>query len=60
MMFQKHWLFKRTEISSKPTYIKREDSNWNIKVWDTRGEGSTWRLLAEAKEPLTSVENPIT
>ena len=51
--------FQTTVISSKPTYIKREDSNWNIRVWDTRGEGSTWRLLAEAKEPLTSVENPI-
>ena len=50
--------FQTTEISSKPTYIKREDSNWNIEVWDTRGEGSTWRLLAEATEPLTSVENP--
>ena len=50
--------FQSTKISSKPTYIKREDSNWNIQVWDTRGEGSTWRLLAEAKEPLTSVENP--
>ena len=50
--------FQSTEISSKPTYIKREDSNWNIRVWDTRGEGSTWRLLAEATEPLTSVENP--
>ena len=50
--------FQSTEISSKPIYIKREDSNWNIRVWDTRGEGSTWRLLAEATEPLTSVENP--
>lgn len=49
--------FQNTEISSIPTYIKRIDSNWKIQVWDTRGEGSTWRLLAEATEPLTSVEN---
>jgi hypothetical protein len=50
--------FQTTKISSKPTYIKRDDSNWNIQVWDTRGEGSTWRLLAEATKPLISVENP--
>ena len=31
--------FESTKISSKPTYIKREDLNWNIRVWDTRGEG---------------------
>lgn len=33
-------------IPSSPTYLSRQNANWEISVEDTRGEGNAWRLDA--------------
>ena len=41
--------FQSTKISSKDTYIKRVDPNWEIQVLDTRGERSKWNIDGRSK-----------
>ncbi|MFW5438188.1 lectin-like domain-containing protein [Paenibacillus apiarius] len=44
--------FENIKISSQPSWSKR-NSDWDIRVKDTRGLGSSWRLSATLTEPFT-------
>lgn len=50
-------LFEPIEIDSKPVVAQRQDPDWSIEVIDTRGEGSNWRLTAQAEQPLVSMSD---
>ncbi|MBN3526619.1 L-type lectin-domain containing protein [Paenibacillus apiarius] len=44
--------FENAKISSQPSLSKR-NQDWDIRVKDTRGLGSSWRLSATLAEPFT-------
>lgn len=46
--------FETTIIEAGVTTAFREDPDWTIEVSDTRGQGSGWRMTAEAETPLTN------
>lgn len=48
--------FETTSIKSGLIRIPREDANWSLEVIDTRGQGSEFRILAEAEQPLTTAD----
>ncbi len=46
-------VFEETMISSVPKTILREEEDWTIKVRDTRGPNSKWKLIAIADDFIT-------
>jgi hypothetical protein len=48
--------FGEPQINGSTVRISREVPNWSIEVIDTRGEGSPFKLMAEANAPLTTSE----
>nr|WP_263326489.1 Ig-like domain-containing protein [Neobacillus sp. Marseille-Q6967] len=49
-------LFETTTISLDEVTIRRAVTDWTIKVRDTRGQGSQWKLKARAADPLMSLD----
>ncbi|TRM09234.1 hypothetical protein FH966_07315 [Lentibacillus cibarius] len=49
--------FQSVVIEPGRVTVPRKNPDWTIKVKDTRGEGSKWRLLAEVDKPLTSTDS---
>lgn len=47
-------LFQTTPLVFREMTIPREVPDWSITVHDTRGEGSKWKIIAQATGPLMS------
>lgn len=48
--------FETTSLGFEEGLIPRENPDWSLKVRDTRGQGSEWKLTAKADAPWTSVD----
>ena len=46
--------FDKVKVPSENTFIKRKDSDWTIKVQDTRRANNMWHVDASAATPLTT------
>ncbi|OCA83230.1 hypothetical protein A8F94_19175 [Bacillus sp. FJAT-27225] len=48
--------FMETVMEKREVIIKRETGDYSLKIRDTRGSGSKWRIKASTPNPLTSIE----
>ncbi|MCM3087529.1 Ig-like domain-containing protein [Bhargavaea ginsengi] len=48
--------FKPTVIEPGVIRVPRNDPEWSLTIIDTRGPGSGFRVLAEAEQPLTTID----